>query len=124
MVFAGCLGARLVGSRGRRSLAALVTVIYVLAGALHSLCDLDVTNPGGNGAISFLADASDQGGAGSSGKSILRERHCHGCFAASLDQPVYPAILTELSYVDPPPPRVHIAGIMPETETPPPRHPA
>ena len=99
----------------RRAVAALVVVIYVLAGALHGLCDLDVTNPSGKISIS-LADKST----GHSEKGALGH-HCHGCFSVSVPAPVTAAMDIELTHklvvasvvlrrglppgIDPPPPK-------------------
>jgi hypothetical protein len=124
MVVAAYKG-RLSGLRIRRSImAALVAAMYLLTGALHGLCDLDVTNPAGNGAVLAIstAVAADTGVAGQSEKGISAERHCHGCFAASVSQPASPAAVIELRYAAPQPPRVHLADVMLDTETPPPKH--
>ena len=98
-----------------RSLAAFVMVMFVLAGALHGMCDLDVTNPSGKIVIS-LADNST----GHSEKGALGH-HCHGCFSVSVPAPVTAAVNIEPAHkllvasvglprglppgIDPPPPK-------------------
>jgi hypothetical protein len=59
-------------------------MVYLLAGALHGLCDLDVTNPSGTAVIAMAA-ANDTDGAG---KGTATEHHCHGCFLVSMPAPV------------------------------------
>ncbi|SFK24736.1 hypothetical protein [Methylocapsa palsarum] len=56
-----------------------VLAIYLVAGLLHGVCDLDVTNISGKTVISLAdkhADHSDQGS--------LADHHCHGCFCFSI----------------------------------------
>lgn len=103
----------------RRMLAALVLGIYLMAGVLHGVCDLDVTNPSGKTVIS-LADK----GVGQSEKGPLADHHCHGCFSVSVPAPVVIALAVERTHdvavahvvlrhgispgIDPPPPRTLI----------------
>ena len=90
-------------------------VMYVLAGALHGLCDLDVTNPAGKVAISLADKSTGHSEKGAPG------HHCHGCFSVSVPAPVTAAIGIEPareavvahvvllrglpSGIDPPPPK-------------------
>jgi hypothetical protein len=65
----------------RKIAAVFVMAMYLLAGALHTLCDLDVTSASGNTAISINKDV------GQSEKSVVAEHHCHGCFSVSVPAP-------------------------------------
>ncbi len=73
----------------RRIVAALVVAIYVLAGALHGLCDLDVANPSGKIVISLADKSTDHSEKGALG------HHCHGCFSVSVPAPVTAAVNIE-----------------------------
>lgn len=72
----------------RRIVAALVVTLYIITGALHGVCDLDVTNPMGKIVVS-LADKS----AGHTEKNAVGH-HCHGCFSVSVPTPVTAAVGT------------------------------
>ena len=63
-------------------MAAFVTLLYVLAGALHGFHDLDVANSSGKVIVSIGEDG------GQSEKGIATEHHCHGCFSVSIPSPV------------------------------------
>jgi len=65
----------------RKIAAVFVMAMYLLAGALHTLCDLDVTNASDNTAISINKDV------GQSEKGVVAEHHCHGCFSVSVPAP-------------------------------------
>jgi hypothetical protein len=103
----------------RKMLAALVLGIYLLAGVLHGVCDLDVTNPSGKTVISLVDK-----GVGQSEKAPLADHHCHGCFSVSVPAPVVIALAVARTHdvavahvvlrsgispgIDPPPPKTLI----------------
>jgi hypothetical protein len=96
--------------RTPRGIAVLfLMVAYLLAGALHGLCDLDVTTPSGRGVIT-MAIAND---VDTSGKGIAAEHHCHGCFSVSVSTPLMAATLAQ--------PASHSSGLIPGIDTPPPK---
>lgn len=97
--------------------AACLVVIYLLAGTLHGVCDLDVTNPGGKSAVVFLVG---QTGSHSDQKG-LTEHHCHGCFSVAAAEPPLSVSFLELaaapSWLLPP----RQVGITPDADSPPPK---
>jgi hypothetical protein len=100
----------------RKVMAMLVLATYVFAGALHGICELDVTNPSGT-AISFLAD----NGVDHPDRGVVADHHCHGCFSVAIPAPIVIAAVGEMSVrtvphhetvrhsmpygIDPPPPK-------------------
>ena len=101
---------------GRRIAAALMMVAYLLAGVLHGACDLDVTNPTGQGAVTMSA-AKDPDAAA---KGMVAEHHCHGCFAVAMPLPPRVADRTEPAIAAPSFARPGGAGRAPLLDTPPP----
>jgi hypothetical protein len=102
----------------RGFLAACVMIAYVLAGALHGVCDLDVTNPAAGSEIaSVLGDKS-----GHSEQKGISEHHCHGCFSVAVPQPVLSVANFELSSSPNWPLAKDCVGLTPDTESPPPKH--
>ncbi|PZA12766.1 hypothetical protein DNX69_06700 [Rhodopseudomonas palustris] len=103
----------------RRVVAAFVLAVYLLAGALHGVHDLDVTS-GSATAIVTLASS----GGNHSDQAIVGEHHCHGCFSVSLPNPSVVATTAQrasaplrhqdaerrsiLRVIDPPPPKALI----------------
>ncbi len=61
--------------------------MYVLAGALHGFCDLDVAHAPGTTIIASINNDLD-----ASEKGVAAEHHCHGCFPVSLPAPVAAAV--------------------------------
>jgi hypothetical protein len=81
-------------SASRRSLrsprglfAVLLTLAYLVAGGLHSFCDIDVTGVHPSGTVVSATTAADSD---ASGKHAIADHHCHGCFSVSL--PALPAV--------------------------------
>jgi hypothetical protein len=97
--------------------AVLMMVVYLLAGALHGVCDLDVANPIGKGAVTMTA-ATD---IDASGKAVAAEHHCHGCFSVSVPAPLLAGIVIEPKPATPAAPRADGAGLVPGIDTPPPK---
>ena len=103
----------------RRIVAACLMLAYVLTGALHGICDLDVTNPAGKSEISSLLD-------GKTGhpeqKGAVSVHHCHGCFSVAVPQPPAAEASVEFAWPAAWPPSNERAGRMLDTELPPPKH--
>ena len=58
--------------------------MYLLAGAFHHFCGLDVTGPA-NETIVSLVKPHDDGRQGDEG--LAGEHHCHGCFTFAVSTP-------------------------------------
>ncbi len=100
----------------RRFFAAFVLTMYLLAGALHGLCDLDVTNNSGTSIV-----ASIKNDIGQSEKGVIAEHHCHGCFSVAIPAPITTSLVASPTHevsvassillrglplgLDPPPPK-------------------
>lgn len=111
---------RIDHSRNWRGLVAVVVAtMYLLAGALHGAHDIDVTSPSGG---SEIASILDDGLAGHSDHKALAGHHCHGCFSVAVVQPAQPDAVAELSAEPPLPHQAALAGIAPDTDSPPPKH--
>lgn len=95
----------------------LIAVVYLLAGALHGLHDIDVTTPGGGSEIAAVLDGS----AGHSDHKAIGGHHCHGCFSVAVTQPAPPAVLIALVSASSPQRAPQLAGIVPDTDSPPPK---
>jgi len=102
----------------RRFTAACVMIVYVLAGALHGICDLDVTNPVGKSEIASVLG----GKAGYPEQNGVSEHHCHGCFSVAMPQPALSAASLEFSSAPNWPLATDSVGLSPDTESPPPKH--
>lgn len=101
----------------RRIAAACLMLAYVLAGALHGACDIDVAHPSaGKPEIASLLDR-----AGHTDQRGITDHHCHGCFSVAVPQPQFAAVPAEVvaatEWAIPP----LGAGVLPESESPPPR---
>lgn len=68
----------------RRLMTVCVLAMYLLAGALHHFCALDVTGPT-NETIVSLVNSHDDGRQGDEG--LAGEHHCHGCFTFAVSTP-------------------------------------
>lgn len=106
--------------RTSRGIAALcVLLVYLLAGALHGFCHLDVTTPMSGGTVismPVMADSHD------SGKALAADHHCHGCFSVAVPAPALLAARAEPVVSRPLQPQTHIANLAPSIDTPPPKH--
>ncbi|OAE97505.1 hypothetical protein AYJ54_35325 [Bradyrhizobium centrolobii] len=111
---------RLCDARGWRGLlAVLIAITYLLAGVLHGAHDIDVTSPSGG---SEIASILDDGLAGHGDHKALAGHHCHGCFLVAVIQPVQPDAVAELPAASRLPLQAALAGIAPDTDSPPPKH--
>lgn len=60
----------------RRALVAFVLATYLITGAMHGLCGLDVTNA----SVETIMSIADRG-IGHSDMGTVADNHCHGCFS-------------------------------------------
>ncbi|WP_441242057.1 hypothetical protein [Tardiphaga sp. 768_D3_N2_1] len=100
----------------RRALVMVVLATYVFAGAMHGLCECDVTNPSGTTIVSLAEKAI-----GHSDKGVVADNHCHGCFSVTAQPLVFTAMPVSIETrtavfhdierrslprgIDPPPPK-------------------
>nr|WP_249809802.1 hypothetical protein [Bradyrhizobium sp. 139] len=99
-------------------MSVLIAVVYLLAGALHGLHDIDVTTPGGGSEIAAVLDGS----AGHGDYKTIGGHHCHGCFSVTVAQPTPPAASSALVSASSPQHAPRLTGIIPDTDSPPPKH--
>ncbi|MEW6644245.1 MAG: hypothetical protein AB1586_27315 [Pseudomonadota bacterium] len=105
----------------RRVMAGLCVLVYLVAGALHGACDLDVTTPAAGGMLvmSMAPDAS----ADLADKATVGDHHCHGCFSVSVPAPSQAGLAQRDDArpvrFAPEPMRL---GAVPLLDTPPPKH--
>jgi hypothetical protein len=64
----------------RRALVAFVLATYLITGAMHGLCGLDVTNP----SLETIMTIADKG-IGHSDMGTVADNHCHGCFSMTAE---------------------------------------
>lgn len=103
----------------RGLLSVLIAAVYLLAGALHGSHDIDVTTPGGGPEIAAILDAPT----GHGDHKAIGGHHCHGCFSLAVAQPA-PSAASMIALVSAASPRhaPRLAGIVPDTDSPPPKH--
>ena len=101
----------------RGLLSVLIAVVYLLAGALHSAHDIDVTTPSGGSEIAAALD----GATGHSDHKAIGGHHCHGCFSAAVTQQAPSTAAIALVSATRPQPAPRLAGIIPDTASPPPK---
>jgi hypothetical protein len=108
------------GLRTSRGIAALcVLLAYLLAGAFHGFCHLDVTAPAsGVTAISMPVTPDSH----HSGKMLAADEHCHGCFSITIPAPAMLATRAQSIVSRPSPLRTPVAILAPSIDTPPPKH--
>lgn len=102
----------------RGLLAVLIAVVHLLAGALHGLHDIDVTTPAGGSEIAALLDGST----GHGDDKAIGGHHCHGCFLVTVAQPAPSAVSIARVSASRPQCAPRLAGIVPDTDSPPPKH--
>nr|WP_246820291.1 hypothetical protein [Bradyrhizobium iriomotense] len=93
--------------------------MYLLSGALHGAHDIDVTSPSGG---SEIASILDDGPAGHGDHKALAGHHCHGCFSVAVLQPVLSDAATDVMAPPVQQRQKALAGIAPDTDSPPPKH--
>lgn len=103
----------------RGLVAVLVAVMYLLSGVLHGAHDIDVTSPAGGSEIAAILD---DGAVGHDGHKALAGHHCHGCFSVAVAQPAPSGTTAEIIAAPVPQRQPALAGIVPDTDSPPPRH--
>ncbi|MGL3109246.1 hypothetical protein [Bradyrhizobium sp. BR 1432] len=98
-------------------MAVFVAVMYLLSGALHGTHDIDVTSPSGGSEIaSILAGSTGHGD-----HKAIGGHHCHGCFSLTVAQPALSATSVALVSASHPLRASRLAGIIPDTDSPPPK---
>ncbi|QIO33628.1 hypothetical protein [Bradyrhizobium sp. 1(2017)] len=102
----------------RGLLSVLIAVVYLLAGALHGLHDIDVTTPGGGSEIAAVLDGST----GHSDHKAIGGHHCHGCFSVAVAQPLLAGAAADIVAAPIPQRAPALIGIAPDTDSPPPKH--
>lgn len=115
------VGPRYVTTRPRflRRIASLcVLLAYLLAGALHGACDIDVAHSSaGKPEIASLLDK-----AGHADQRGIADHHCHGCFSVAMPQLQLAALPADIvAATDWASPLLR-AGVLSERDSPPPRH--
>ena len=101
----------------RGLLSVLIAIVYLLAGALHGAHDIDVTTPGGGSEIAAVLDGST----GHGDHKAIGGHHCHGCFSLAVTQPAPSTAAIPLVSATRPQPAPRLAGIIPDTDSPPPK---
>lgn len=102
----------------RRFAALSMMLAYLLTGVLHGICDADVAHaPSGRPEIASLFDQ-----AGHLDQQGLADHHCHGCFSVTLPQPqlaaAFVAQIAAPNWLRP----TGDAGLVFDTDSPPPKH--
>lgn len=100
----------------RRAMAMLVVGMYLVAGLLHGVCDLDVTNPSSNVLISM-----DGKSTGHSEKGSVADHHCHGCFSVAVPFPAAAAVAVMPAVEVAPVVEIVRRGLPPGIDPPPPK---
>ncbi|WP_407119084.1 hypothetical protein [Bradyrhizobium sp. LMG 9283] len=102
----------------RGLLSVLIAAVYLLASTLHGSHDIDVTSPGGGSEIAAVLD----GPAGNSDHKIIGSHHCHGCFSLTVTQQAPLTASVTLVSAASPQRAPRLAGIVLDTDSPPPKH--
>jgi hypothetical protein len=101
----------------RAAFAVFAMVFYLISGALHAACHLDVTSPTGDKVLAITADHA----AGRSDKADIADHHCHGCFSVSIPAPALASALLEPLSTILPPLQASASGLVPSLDPPPPK---
>ncbi|BAM92696.1 conserved hypothetical protein [Bradyrhizobium oligotrophicum S58] len=102
----------------RRIAALCVMLAYLFAGALHGACDLDVAHPStGKPEIASLLDKADH-----SDQRGMADHHCHGCFSVAVPQLQIAAVPADIVAATDWAIPVLRAGVLSDSESPPPKH--
>lgn len=102
----------------RGLLAACLALAYLLSGVLHTCQCLDVTNPFGQ--LEIAAGCGSD--CGETDSKAVAGHHCHGCFSVAFVQLYQPDAMSELVTASTLPLLPRLAGIVPDTDSPPPKH--
>lgn len=101
----------------RGLLAAFVATMYLLTGTLHGVYDVDVTASSDPSEIVTVLGAAS----GHADHKAVAGHHCHGCFSVAVAQAVLPPGSAELVTMPASPRLPALAGIVPDTDSPPPK---
>jgi len=111
---------RLSCTRNWRGLVAVfVAVMYLLSGALHGAHDIDVTSPSGG---SEIASILDDAAAGHGDHKALAGHHCHGCFSVAVAPQMHADAAADVIAAPVSQRQPALAGIAPDTTSPPPKY--
>ncbi|RZN08024.1 hypothetical protein CWO91_24300 [Bradyrhizobium genosp. SA-3] len=99
-------------------MAVFVAVMYLLSGALHGTHDIDVTSPSGGSEIASILEGST----GHGDHKAIGGHHCHGCFSVTVAQPALSAASVAHMSASRLQRGPRLAGIIPATDSPPPKH--
>ncbi|MFB6419590.1 MULTISPECIES: hypothetical protein [Bradyrhizobium] len=102
----------------RGLLSVLIAVVYLLASALHGSHDIDVTTPGGSSEIAAVLEGSPA----DTDHKAVGGHHCHGCFSLTVTQPAPSGASVALVSATRSQHTPRLAGIVPDTDSPPPKH--
>ena len=102
----------------RGLLAACLAIAYLLSGVLHTCQCLDVTNPFGQLQIA----ATPGPDSGDTDSKTLAAHHCHGCFSVAFVQLYQPDTMSEFVTASILPRLPILAGVIPDIDSPPPKH--
>jgi hypothetical protein len=100
----------------RDATALLVLTMYLIAGVLHGVCDLDVAHSPSRIAVSLADDST-----GHSDRGALADHHCHGCFSISVPAPVVVAVAMMPTVEVRPALQAAHRGLAPGLDPPPPK---
>lgn len=101
----------------RGLIAVLVAVTYLLSGMLHGAHDIDVTSPAGGSELAAVLDGSTD----HADDKAIGGHHCHGCFSVTVAQPAPSAVSIARVSASRPQHAPRLAGIIPDTDSPPPK---
>ena len=116
MTFATCRSGRALPRSLRDVMRLLVLGMYLIAGALHGGCNLDVVSSSSKIVFTLVDD-----GAGHSDRGALTDHHCHGCFSVSVPTPTIAAIEVMPTVEMRPALQVARQGLPPGIDPPPPK---
>lgn len=102
----------------RGLIAVLVAVTYLLSGMLHGAHDIDVTSPAGGSELAAVLDGSTD----HADDKAIGGHHCHGCFSVTVARPAPSAVSIARVSASRPQCAPRLAGIVPDTDSPPPKH--
>ncbi|TPQ38397.1 hypothetical protein C2U70_09135 [Bradyrhizobium guangdongense] len=101
----------------RGLLAAFVATLYLLTGTLHGVYEFDATASSNRSEMVTLLGAAS----GHADHKAIAGDHCHGCFSVAIAQAVLPVTRAERVSLPASPRLPTLAGIVPDTDSPPPK---
>ena len=101
----------------RAAIAVFAIVLYLLSGALHAACHLDVATPSGEAVVSLAIHET----AGHADQSEIADHHCHGCFSVSIPTPALASVPFDPLTTIMPPLQTSASDLAPSLDPPPPK---